>query len=167
MKGGGIHRNPELLTNIVILKKRCARRSLLCFFEESKRCICLIRRFFVSCSSKESQAKGHIWNKEYFRYLRVLYRRISVTEEQFHEYYREIDSFRKKQQRYGKCICAKSKKLLCDMDYSTCPYRSIGDSLSFELTVSNRKFPLLADQIEIERLISQIGELMPEAIRIG
>lgn len=45
---------------------------------------------------------------------------VPVTENEFSNYYREIDSFRKKQQRHGGCVCPANKRLDCDMDCFNC-----------------------------------------------
>ena len=53
---------------------------------------------------------------QYSIYLRSTKQRITCTKQQFDDYYREIDNFRRKQQRHGRCICLPSKQLMCDMD---------------------------------------------------
>ena len=55
-------------------------------------------------------------DNQYSIYLRSTKQRITCTKQQFDDYYREIDNFRRKQQRHGRCICLPSKQLMCDMD---------------------------------------------------
>ena len=70
-------------------------------------------------------------NQKYV-YIRSLRERVPVTEEEFENYYRDIDTFRKKQQRHGRCVCPEAKRLDCDMDCETCPFRRAGDGLSLD-----------------------------------
>lgn len=70
-------------------------------------------------------------NQKYI-YIRSLRERVPVTQEEFENYYREIDAFRKRQQRHGRCICPVAKRLDCDMDCETCPFRRAGDRLSLD-----------------------------------
>ena len=70
-------------------------------------------------------------NQKYI-YIRSLRERVPVTQEEFENYYRDIDTFRKKQQRHGRCVCPEAKRLDCDMDCETCPFRRAGDGLSLD-----------------------------------
>ncbi len=73
-------------------------------------------------------------SRNYAIFLWSINQWIPVTENQFREFYRDIDSFRKKQQRHGKCVCPKSERYLCDMDCATCSHQIISDELSFDCT---------------------------------
>ncbi len=123
-------------------------------------------------------------DKQYYIYLRTTKERIPVTEEEFHNYYSEIDTYRKKQQRHGKCVCPASKRLDCDMDCGTCPFVRSGDSLSLDYTISDDEgnettlgdtLPspeplideLVATNDAMTRILSRLTELMPQAIEIG
>ena len=70
-------------------------------------------------------------NQKYI-YIRSLRERVPVTQEEFDNYYRDIDTFRKKQQRHGRCVCPAAKRLDCDMDCETCPFSRAGDRLSLD-----------------------------------
>ena len=70
-------------------------------------------------------------NQKYI-YIRSTRERIPCTEEEFYNYYRDIDAFRKRQQRHGRCVCPSAKRLDCDMDCESCPFKRAGDSLSLE-----------------------------------
>ena len=70
-------------------------------------------------------------NQKYI-YIRSLRERVPVTQEEFDNYYRDINAFRKKQQRHGRCVCPEAKRLDCDMDCETCPFRRAGDSRSLD-----------------------------------
>ena len=75
-------------------------------------------------------------NQRYI-YLRSTKERIPCTEQEFHDYYRDIDAFRKKQQRHGRCVCPATKRLDCDMDCATCPFSRAGDTLSLDYATTN------------------------------
>ena len=76
-------------------------------------------------------------DKQYTIYLRSTRERIPCTEQEFRDYYRDIDTFRKKQQRHGRCVCPATKRLDCDMDCVTCPFSRAGDFLSLDYTTTN------------------------------
>ena len=69
-------------------------------------------------------------DNQYYIYIRSTKERIPCTEEEFHNYYRDISVFRRKQQRHGRCVCPENKRLDCDMDCASCPFRRAGDGLS-------------------------------------
>lgn len=115
----------------------------------------------------------------YYIYIRSTGERVSVTKEEFDNYYRDINTFRYKQQRHGKCVCPKSKRLSCDMDCWSCPFRRAGDTVSLdyensdddesshEIYTPKDESPLVEDAIleidEAKRLYSRLCELIPEA----
>ena len=78
-------------------------------------------------------------DNQHYIYLRSTRERIPCTEQEFRNYYRDIDAFRKKQQRHGRCVCPATKRLDCDMDCATCPFSRAGDTLSLDYTTTNDK----------------------------
>ena len=76
-------------------------------------------------------------DNQHYIYLRSTRERIPCTEQEFRDYYRDIDAFRKKQQRHGRCVCPATKRLDCDMDCVTCPFSRAGDSLSLDYATAN------------------------------
>ena len=76
-------------------------------------------------------------DNQHYIYLRSTHERIPCTEQEFRDYYRDIDTFRRKQQRHGRCVCPVAKRLDCDMDCATCPFSRAGDSLSLDYTTTN------------------------------
>lgn len=76
-------------------------------------------------------------DNQHYIYLRSTRERIPCTEQEFHDYYRDIDAFRKKQQRHGRCVCPAAKRLDCDMDCATCLFSRAGDTLSLDYTATN------------------------------
>ena len=122
--------------------------------------------------------------KQYYIYIRSTKERIPVTKEEFYNYYHDINTFRKAQQRHGKCVCPETKRLDCDMDCATCPFSRAGDSVSFDITVINDDHEIVAwveefedpapliedvviDSIHLTNLLERLNELMPQAIDIG
>lgn len=123
-------------------------------------------------------------DKQCYIYIRATKERVPVTEQEFKDYYRDINAYRRTRQNHGKCVCPKSKWLDCDMDCETCSFRRAGDTLSLDYTVSdddgNEKFLLedVADgnppieeivsaAVDFKRILSRINEIMPEALEIG
>ena len=117
-------------------------------------------------------------------YLRSTKERIPCTQEEFDNYYRDINTYRKAQQRHGKCVCPANKRLDCDMDCMSCPFRRAGDSLSLDFTTTdedgneirwadNIEDPsvhiedIVADSHALKQLFARLNEIMPEAIEIG
>lgn len=123
-------------------------------------------------------------NKQYYIYIRSTKEKIPCTEQEFHDYYHDIDNYRRKQQRHRNCKCPSKYRLQCDMDCLTCPYMAFGEvlsldncnmddnggSISYKDTIDDRS-PLIEDIIsENERfkeLLKLLNELMPQAVHIG
>ena len=76
-------------------------------------------------------------NLEYKVYLRSANEWVSVTEELYRTYYRDIWATRKRAQAHGQCMCPKSKTWMCDGDCLVCEFRSAGDNLSLDYTVED------------------------------
>lgn len=123
-------------------------------------------------------------DKQYYIYLRSTRERIPCTKEEFDNYYRDINAFRQKQQYHGKCVCPEKKRLDCDMDCATCPFRRVGDTRSLDYTITDEdgnekawgdmlpdSAPLIDDLIanasEFNSVLGRLLEIMPEAIEIG
>ena len=71
-------------------------------------------------------------DNQYYIYLRATKQRIPCTKEQFDDYYRDINAYRRTQQNHGRCVCPPSKRLSCDMDCYSCPYHTLGDMSSLD-----------------------------------
>lgn len=87
--------------------------------------------------------------KQYYIYLRSTRERVPCTKEEFDNYYRDIDTFRKMQQRRGRCVCPAAKRLDCDMDCVTCPFKRQGELVSLDCVVAENgdKETFWADEI--------------------
>ena len=123
-------------------------------------------------------------DRQYTIYIRSAKESIPVSKEEFDAYYHDINIYRVRQQRHGRCVCPASKRLTCDMDCLTCPFSRAGDerSLDYPDTAKDGNetawideipdgSPLLEDIVadisEMEILYARLSELMPEAIQIG
>lgn len=106
---------------------------------------------------------------------------VPATEEQFRDYYRGTDTYRRKQQRHGCCECPAGKRLDCDTDCFNCLYH-ISDSLSLDAPLKEEEESTwydvtpndedLIDEVvedcdELRRLMLRLEELLPEALEIG
>lgn len=121
--------------------------------------------------------------KSYSIFIRGTKERIPVTKQEFDDYYRDINAYRKKQQRHSRCVCPQSERLLCDMDCWSCPHHCEGDSVSLDESIGGDEgsttfadclednAPLIesiiSDQDELAQLLSRLAEIMPEAKEIG
>lgn len=76
-------------------------------------------------------------SKEYRIYIKESKSWVDVNKEFYTNYYRDINTYRKRQQEHGHCVCPASKRYLCDMDCLTCPYAKAGDQFSLDNTVSD------------------------------
>ena len=114
----------------------------------------------------------------------IEWEKVEATKEQFNDYYRPINAYRKRMQSHGRCICPASKRLTCNMDCWSCPYHTTGDEpFSLDETVTGEDGSEMsayetipsgedieADYIlkeECSRLRKRIEELKPLAITIG
>ena len=122
-------------------------------------------------------------DNQYHIYLRSTKERIPCTKEEFDNYYHDIDLFRQKQQYHGLCVCPQRKRLDCDMDCATCPFRRTG-TLSLDDTIKDEDgeetawlntipddaplfADILADQEHVGELFKRLNEIMPLALEIG
>lgn len=70
-------------------------------------------------SNNANQSKQHrIYAKEFKSW-------VYVSKEFYTNYYHDFNTYRKRQQEHGRCVCPASKRYLCDMDCLTCPYAKI------------------------------------------
>ena len=128
-------------------------------------------------------------NKQYYIYIRSLKERVPVTKEEFDNYYRDINAYRRTQQNHGRCVCPPSRWLTCDMDCWNCPYRTAGDISSLDsgryyddgdevnwLEQLQEEKPELqvpspadyvSDLLYMKEIIDRLCEIMPQAVEIG
>jgi len=123
-------------------------------------------------------------DKQYTIYIRSTNESIPVSKEEFDAYYKDINAYRIRQQRHGRCVCPASKRLACDMDCLTCPFHRMGDMRSLDYTDTDdegNEIPwadeitdssplmeeIVAEASEMKALYARLAQLMPEAIQIG
>lgn len=116
-------------------------------------------------------------------YIKDLHQWVPVSKTDYDNFYRDINSYRRRQQEHGRCVCPASKRYLCDMDCWTCRFRKAGDELSLDYTITdddgNEKSWLddLADDAPsaqsileerelLDTLLSKLEELDPDGHRI-
>lgn len=81
-------------------------------------------------------------SKTYRIYLKATKEWVEVPEEFYREQTSYYDTFRKKAQYHGQCICPKSKFWLCDGDCFNCEFRRAGDMLSLDYENENEESKL-------------------------
>ena len=107
---------------------------------------------------------------------------MEANEKDRKEFQNEIDSHRKKMQRHGRCKCRKSKMHLCSGICTVCSFRSDGDMVRLDASVSgsngkSRISDFLVDGTpspedivssceQLEKLRSKFSRLEPESERI-
>lgn len=116
-----------------------------------------------------------------FIYIRSLKEKVSCTEQQFQEFYREATRIRKKEQYYHRCKCHKQFIWACDGDCENCehhlgygllsldaPMTEDGNTLleSEELAAPDLMEELISDRILLEQLFHRLRELDPDADKI-
>ena len=126
-------------------------------------------------------------DKQYSIYLRSAKLSVPCTKQQFDDYYRDINAYRRTQMNHGRCVCPPSKWLHCDMDCCTCPHRTSGDLSSLDDNYTDEEgnetpwldrlqekmpdlqTPRLDDQVSEVLYMREIldREIMPQAIEIG
>ena len=117
-------------------------------------------------------------DRKYYIYLRSINERVPCTKEEFNDYYRGINAYRRTQQNRGNCVCPASKRLESHMDCWTSPFRrrfTLSNTIS-ELpdesidALYENLFDLpgeIIDTICFRELLARLCELMPQAIEIG
>ena len=115
-------------------------------------------------------------------YLGAIKNWVDRTEE-FDNYYRDINAYRKKQQRHGRCVCPSNRRLMCDMDCLTCPFKRTGDIryMDANLDTDNNEVETHIDYIQsdapltediicefelLRALCSELSELSPDDYKI-
>ena len=78
-------------------------------------------------------------NREYKVYIHSTREWVTVTEDVYRAYYRDIWATRRRSQRHGQCICPKTKTWLCTGDCLACEFRASGDKLSLDYTIEDDK----------------------------
>ncbi len=128
-------------------------------------------------------------DNKYTIYLRSANLSVPCTKQQFDDYYRDINAYRRTQMNHGRCVCPPSKWLSCDMDCTTCQHRTNGDISYLDesrvdeegnemewLDYLQEKMPDLqalspddrvSDTLYMRQILDRLCEIVPQAIEIG
>lgn len=123
--------------------------------------------------NNENQYEIIFWETSPEEYGRRHIVKVPVSKEAFDDYYRDINAYRKKEQRHGRCACPESKRLLCNMDCGNCPYTTAGDMSSLNEQIEDddgnsiEVIDTIADEPDydaemIHELHKQIEQLTPD-----
>lgn len=77
-----------------------------------------------------------LWSENHKKHTTRIVR-VPTTKQDFDDYYRPINAFRKRQQEHGRCVCPPKARLLCDMDCETCPHHTAGDMSSLNALIAD------------------------------
>ena len=143
----------------------------------------------IDANQSKSKDKQYFINTQeaYFcevsKTVKLRWVKVAATKEEFDNYYRPINTYRRREMEHGRCVCPPSKRLFCNMDCLTCPYRKPGDFSSLNESVEDgeggetEQIDLLADDrpsvqsiIEDQELLNalyqKLSELDPDGRRI-
>lgn len=77
--------------------------------------------------------------------------RVPATKQDFDNYYRPINAFRKRQQEHGRCVCPMKARLLCNMDCENCQHHTAGD-------MSSLNDPIIDENGETDDVMDKIPD---------
>lgn len=87
-------------------------------------------------------------------YVNAAKEKFYVTEDEYREFYREVDAKRKREQYHHRCYCQKEFLWKCDGDCDICQFHSQGNFVS--LDYGNEEGMSLADNIPDDMELEQI-----------
>ena len=115
-------------------------------------------------------------NREYKIYIPNAHQFVPVSKEVYYDYYRPIWRIQKQAQKYGQCMCPRSKLWRCDGCCLDCPYHSPGNvsSLDYEQEIRGDVYEdrdanveeMVTDSISLQQLLRRLEELFPGSSRI-
>lgn len=103
---------------------------------------------------------------------------IEISEEIYRETGPEINTFRKREQRAGRCSCPSRYLWKCDMDCALCEYRAAGNRVYMESDEEEDELfenigderadteKAVTDKMLLEEVLDRFRELDPDADRI-
>ncbi len=112
-------------------------------------------------------------------YLKDLHQWVPVSKADYDNYYRDINTFRRRQQEHGRCVCPASKRYLCDMDCYNCRFRKAGNELSLDYSNGEENSwldylpddgpsaqSILEERELLDALMRRLSELDPDSRQI-
>lgn len=123
-------------------------------------------------------------NHPRYIYIRSSRQQVPVSEQEFQDYYRDINAYRRRMQEHKCCNCPPRCRLMCDMDCFTCPYQCGSEFLSLDAPLSSgddgdpislgETIPdsapsvddIVADELLLADLYDNLQKLDPEMRRI-
>ena len=111
-------------------------------------------------------------------YINAAKEKFYVTEEEYKEFYREVDAKRKREQYHHRCVCTKEFIWKCDGDCDICEFHRSGDMYSLDyknddgeglmdkMAEDKVMEVLIADSMLLESLIQKLCELDPDGAKM-
>ena len=91
-----------------------------------------------------------------YMYVNAAKEKFYVTEDEYREFYREVDAKRKREQYHHRCYCTKEFLWKCDGDCDICQFHSKGDfvSLYYENEAGMSLVDNIPDDMELEQIVA-------------
>ncbi|MBE6105275.1 winged helix-turn-helix domain-containing protein [Anaerovibrio lipolyticus] len=111
-------------------------------------------------------------------YVNAAKEKFYVTDEEYREFYKEVDAKRKREQYHHRCYCPREFTWRCDADCDICEFHRNGDFCSLDKTdedgfslVENLSSDsdteqIVADSLLLQELFAKLRELDPDADQI-
>lgn len=111
-------------------------------------------------------------------YVNSAKKKFYVTDEEYRDFYREVDAKRKREQYHRRCVCPKEFIWKCDGDCDICEFRRDGDFCSLDKPAGDGfalgdKLPdyknweeIVADVYLLQELFEKFRKLEPDADKI-
>ena len=116
-------------------------------------------------------------------YLKSTKEWVFVSEDFHKQYFRDVDTYRRNEQRHGRCSCPRNKWWLCDMDCLNCEFYCGSGQLSLDAEMATKNGDhvtladtavvdtatpesIIADQVLLDALWQELDALDPEGRHI-
>ena len=117
-------------------------------------------------------------------YIRSTRQQVPVSEQEFQDYYRDINAYRRRMQEHKCCNCPPRCWLTCDMDCLTCPFHCGSEFLSLDAVTNpgsdsdpitlGDTIPddmpsiedIVSDKLLLDALFAELNELNPDMRRM-
>ena len=109
-------------------------------------------------------------------YINAAKEKFYVIEEEYREFYREVDAKRKREQYHHRCVCPKEFIWKCDGDCDICEFHRSGDMCSMDYkndeVLMDKVYEdavmedIIAYSMLLESMISKLCELDSDGVKI-